>query len=244
MEALETLGDRRIARALIPLLEERVGGALPAIDQTLEELSAAADPWIRALALRAQAQQLLGRLHRVYQLVRQDDEPLVRQAVSLQADGRPGPSSGEVAMPQTADTLGTFERILFLQQVPIFHDLPPEDLQQIAEIASERVFPSGESLCQEGELGDELFVIVEGRVRVAKRSNGAVRTLRYLESGEQIGELAILREEPRSATVVAEGGPVRTLVLAGDALRAILQDRPDVALAMLASLAQRLGTLQ
>ncbi len=145
-------------------------------------------------------------------------------------------------MPETSQMLSTMDRILFLRQVPIFSDLAPEDLAQIAEIATERLFLPGEYLCREGEMGEELFVVVEGQVRVAKGSNGTLRTLRVLQTGEQIGELAILREQPRSASVIAEGGNVRALVLAGDALQAILRDRPEVAMAMLASLAQRLST--
>jgi CRP-like cAMP-binding protein len=146
-------------------------------------------------------------------------------------------------MTETLKTLGTIDRILFLRQVPLFNHLTPEDLQQIAEIATERIFPPGEYLCREGDLGDELFVIVEGQVRVTKGANGAVRTLRTLRAGDHIGELAILREGPRSASVVAENGDVRALVIACDAFKAILRDRPEVAMAMLASLAERLSTL-
>lgn len=146
-------------------------------------------------------------------------------------------------MAETLKTLGMIDRILFLRQVPVFADLEPEDLKQIAEIASERIFSQDEYLCREGEMGDELFVIVQGQVRVAKGSNGDKRTLRTLNVGEQIGELAILREQPRSASVIAENGTVRALVIRGDALRSILHDRPEVALAMLASLAQRLSTI-
>ncbi len=146
-------------------------------------------------------------------------------------------------MADSVKTLGTMERILFLRQVPIFSHLAPEDLQQIAELTSERVFEDGDYICREGELGDELFVIVEGQVCVAKQSNGTMRTLRTLQAGEQIGELAILREQPRSASVIAEGSHVRALVLRGNALQAILRDRPPVALAMLSSLADRLSTI-
>jgi CRP-like cAMP-binding protein len=134
------------------------------------------------------------------------------------------------------------ERVLFLRQVPIFRNLTPEDLVQIARIASERVFAAGEYLCREGELGDELFVVAEGQVRVVKESDAGPRTLRIVKTGEQIGELAILCEQARSASVIAEGGSVRVLVLRGAALQAILGDRPQVALAMLASLAHRLST--
>jgi ATP-binding cassette subfamily B protein len=134
------------------------------------------------------------------------------------------------------------DRILALRQVPLFGNLAPEDLQRIAEIASERIVQAGDYVCREDEIGDELFVIVEGQVRVTKHSNGTERTLRILQAGEHVGELAILREQPRSASVSAEGGSIRVLVIRGDALKAILHERPEVALAMLASLAERLST--
>jgi CRP-like cAMP-binding protein len=66
--------------------------------------------------------------------------------------------------------------------------------------------------------------------------------LRRLEAGEHLGELAILREQPRSASVTALR-ETRTLVLTGDALRSILEDRPEVGLAMLASMAERMSSL-
>ena len=144
---------------------------------------------------------------------------------------------------ETSATLSTMERVLFLRQVPLFARLEPEDLQQIAELSVERVYEPGDPLVQEGDLGDELFVIVDGGVRVTKRSNGVERVLRHLSTGDHLGELAILREQPRSATATAEAKPVRVLALRGVALTAILEDRPAVSLAMLSSLAERLGTV-
>lgn len=145
-------------------------------------------------------------------------------------------------MSETLKTLGTMDRILFLRQVPLFENLAPEELESIAELASERVFSTDEFLCRQGETGDELFVVVDGRVRVEKQVEGITKTLRQLDVGEHIGELAVLREQPRSASVIAEGTGVRTLVLSGQAVRSILRDRPEVAMAMLTSLAERLST--
>ena len=65
--------------------------------------------------------------------------------------------------------------------------------------------------------------------------------IRSYEAGDHIGELAVLRERPRVATVVADGGSVRTLVIGGEALTAILRERPDAAMAMLATLAERIS---
>jgi CRP-like cAMP-binding protein len=127
--------------------------------------------------------------------------------------------------------------------VPLFGDLAPEDLQRIAATATEHFYPAGEALVREGELGDALVVIVEGSVRVVRDENGETRLLRTYTAGDHIGELAVLRERPRAATVIAEAGGVRGLMIGGEALRAILAERPEAAMAMLATLAERI-TLQ
>jgi CRP-like cAMP-binding protein len=144
-------------------------------------------------------------------------------------------------MPETARTLGEVERMLFLRRVPLFGELDPEDLQRIAVVARERLYPGGENLVAEGEVGDELIVIVEGTVRVMRSDGDGQRLVRTYEAGDHVGELAVLRERPRAATVVAAEDGVRGLVIDGDALRAILRERPEAAMAMLATLAERIS---
>jgi CRP-like cAMP-binding protein len=143
-------------------------------------------------------------------------------------------------MPETDRTLGEIDRMLFLRRVPLFSELAPEDLQRIATTATERLYPAGEALVREGEIGDELIVIVEGGVRVVRAEPNGERLLRRYEAGDHIGELAVLRDRPRVATVIAEAD-VRGLVIGGDGLRAILRERPDAAMAMLATLAERIS---
>jgi HEAT repeat protein len=240
LEALDTLGDKRIARGLVPLLEASASDAAQDARAVLKDLTQHPDPWLRAFAARALG-ELLGRdWNALVAQASEDSAMIVREAVAAARRAPPLQIGGE--MHETLKTLGTMDRILFLRQVPLFGNLAPEDLQQIAEIAAERVFPANEYLCREGEIGDELFVIVEGQVRVTKRSNGDTRTLRMMNAGEHIGELAIVCEQPRSASVIATGGAVRALAIRGAAMKAILRDRPEVAMAMLASLAQRLST--
>jgi CRP-like cAMP-binding protein len=95
---------------------------------------------------------------------------------------------------------------------------------------------------REGDVTDELVVIVDGTVRVVQAApDGSERFIRRYGAGDHIGELAVLRERPRAATVMAEGD-VRGLVIGGDGLRAILRERPEAAMAMLATLAERLST--
>ncbi len=236
LEALDTLGDKRIARALLPLLEDTLSSHPGDARAVLQKLTGHTDAWLRALSVYAIGEMMARDWQTLMRRAYEDPAPIVRQTATA-AMGEAG-----AKMAETVKTLGTMERILFLRQVPIFGNLAPEDLEPIANLATERIFAPGDYICREGEVGDELFVIVEGQVRVARQTNGDVHTLRMLQVGEQIGELAILREQPRSASVIAEGTTVRTLVLRGDALCAILRDRPQVALAMLAVLAQRLST--
>jgi CRP-like cAMP-binding protein len=86
-----------------------------------------------------------------------------------------------------------------------------------------------------------MFVIVHGLVRITRRTPEGDVSLRVCGPGDQLGELAILLGRPRTATATAEGGPVRALVVGGADVKAILRERPDAALAMLTSLAERLS---
>ena len=145
-------------------------------------------------------------------------------------------------MAETARTIGNIDTMLLLRRVPLFAGLEPEDLQRIAISCIERLFPPDAVLMREGDIGDELIVIVEGSVRVVHvQPDGEERFIRTYDAGDHIGELAVLRERPRAATVLAQADGVRALVISGEALKAILRERPEAAMAMLATLAERIG---
>jgi len=238
VEALDTVGERRVTRGLLRLLEADYSTGRPAsVVEVLHEVARHPRPWFRALALRASTDILRDEWFKVAQLAAADDDPIVRQAAQL--DGSPGPGGDMI---ETSPTLGVVERVLFLREVPIFGRLEPEDLERIGALAGERIYHAGEFLCREGDPGEELFVLVEGSVEVEKETEGATRTLRTLATGDHLGELAILRNQPRSASVRALSS-VRALVLESESLRSILTERPEVCLAMLESLAERMSTL-
>jgi hypothetical protein len=164
-----------------------------------------------------------------------DDDPWIARLAWRVLDGG-------TDVPETSQTLGDLETMLALRRVPLFERLGPEDLQRIAMQAEERYYQPGEALVREGELGDSLVVLVEGSVRVVSlEPDGGERFIRRYERGDHIGELAVLRDAPRVATVIAEGDGVRGLVIGGVGLRAILRERPDAAMAMLTTLAERLS---
>jgi HEAT repeat protein/ATP/ADP translocase len=233
IEAIDALGDRELGREVVRLLDIDLRPTRQATEEALRSLADDPDPWIRALAMRAQADRMAKSYGELRERAAADPDPIVRSTAATM------PLVGGNPVTETARTLGELERMVVLRRVPLFSELDPEDLQRIAASAAERLYPAGEALVREGELGDELIVIVEGSVRIFRREGDGDRFVRTYEAGDHIGELAVLRDRPRSATVIAEAD-VRGLVIDGEALRAILQERPEAAMAMLATLAERI----
>lgn len=86
-----------------------------------------------------------------------------------------------------------------LQKVPLFAELGPEDLEQVARIFKKRHFAAGETVTKEGSGGAAFFLIESGEARVAVK--GHIRP--PLTAGDHFGEVALIDGEPRSATITA-----------------------------------------
>ena len=162
--------------------------------------------------------------------LRDDADPWIAEVSTFAHDPAPGGATVE-----TLATLPLMERILFFRQVPLFADLPPADLKQIAAIAAEQLYPDGTTIAREGEVGSELLIIAEGEVRVVTGGMEIARRTR----GDYVGEMAVLDGEPRSATLVA-AGQVRALRVGRRELETILRERPETGLAMLVALTRRI----
>ena len=150
---------------------------------------------------------------------------------------------GEVtAMSGSATALSVIERLLFLRKVPLFADLAPADLTRIAELVEESSFTPGELIAIEGDVGEDLHIVVEGSIRVVRRGerDRSPRELARRAVGDPVGEMSLLTDAPRMASLVAEGA-VRTLRLGRREFESALRERPSVALALLRVLAQRLA---
>lgn len=128
-----------------------------------------------------------------------------------------------------------------LSQVDFLRELETAAIARLAEAAVHQHFGNGEVLVREGEVGDSLFVIEHGRVRVTKapeRPDGGMITLATLTEGGFFGEMSLLTGEPRSATVTSDGG-CEVLVLAKEALAPLLQHDPQLAELLSASVLAR-----
>ena len=92
--------------------------------------------------------------------------------------------------------LSTIEKLLFLKEIELFQSLSHEDLAQVAQIAIEVEIEENETFIVEGDIGDALFLILEGRVSIHKGN----QVLTTLGEKEPIGEMGILDSSPRSAS--------------------------------------------
>ncbi|MCL6099878.1 MAG: Crp/Fnr family transcriptional regulator [Bacteroidetes bacterium] len=128
----------------------------------------------------------------------------------------------------------------FLSFVPIFSDLPKEELDKIEKIGTRKQYEKNEVILVEEEAGNALFVIVTGKVKVARTSGDDREViLTILTDSDFFGEMAILDGLTRSATVTAIEKSELFLIQRNDFLN-LLRSYPDVAIALLQELTKRL----
>ena len=144
-------------------------------------------------------------------------------------------------MAETLATVPLMERVIVLRKVPLFADLPPEDLKPLATIASERRFEDADTIAEQGDPGDEMHIIVEGYVMVILREpDGHRRVLAVRSAGDVIGEMAVITSTPRMASLAAKGS-VRLLTIERRGFEAMLRERPETSIALLRVLCERLA---
>jgi CRP-like cAMP-binding protein len=159
-----------------------------------------------------------------------DPDPWIRECARFVARREDAP----VDVP---GRLALMDRMVFLRQVPLFAELPPQDLKHVADVMTEGTFEDGEAIVREGEAGDELHILVEGEI-VVMTGTPSVPVARR-GPGDHVGEMAVMTGEPRMATLVCRGR-VRTLSLDRSRFERILRDRPGVAIATIRGLSERL----
>ena len=132
------------------------------------------------------------------------------------------------------------ERMAALERIPLFATLPPDERRNLLVASVERAYPAGAALVWQGQrLGVGLFVVLAGRALVTQvAENGVARLLTELGPGEMFGEMALLDEGPRSATVMAMEPTIALIIPIFD-FRAALARNPDAAIALLALLSRR-----
>lgn len=127
-------------------------------------------------------------------------------------------------------------KVQALKRAPLFEGLSRKDLTTLARVSEDLEVEPGTVLCREGEIGQEFFVIVDGKVKVTRKG----RRIATRGTGDFVGEIALLEEIPRTATVTADTA-VRLFVLTRKDFRHLLDENPGVERKVLRALARRLA---
>lgn len=139
-------------------------------------------------------------------------------------------------------TTGTVRKDVLdsLRSIPLFGRVSEADLEELATHLIERRFPKNATVVEEGLPGDYMYVIREGRVKVTKASeDGREKIMNFLEAGSFFGDMALLGDETRSASVKTLEESTLLALSRRDFID-LLRQSPDLALSVIEELANRL----
>jgi hypothetical protein len=232
--AATMLGTRR--EAMETAIENLDGGSAQ-VATALETLETAGDPsLVRPLMTLWEPVGPPASANRDWlSIALEDEDPFIRQCAQVIRARREGGS-----MPGSVTALSVIERVLFLRKVSLFADLSPADLERVGQLVEERGYADGEVIAAEGEIGEELHIVIEGTIRVVQGREGSEREVVRRSSGDVVGEMSLIAQGPRIASLIADG-PVRTIRLGRHEFESMLRERPGVALAVMRVLVQRLA---
>ena len=127
-------------------------------------------------------------------------------------------------------------KIKLLKRVPLFAGCSKSELRELAKTADELDIREGTVLTREGRTGKEFFVLVDGTAQVTKSG----KKVADLKGGDWFGEIALLTDSPRTATVTATS-PVDVLVITDRRFRTVVETMPSIALKVLSCVGERLA---
>jgi CRP-like cAMP-binding protein len=134
---------------------------------------------------------------------------------------------------------GRNAKLELLGNVRLFSTCNKRELARIASLVDEVEAPKGKVLVRQGDAGQECFVISEGKAKATIRGRGSA----VLGPGSFFGEMSLLDQGPRSATVTAETD-MRLLVLGSREFSTLINEVPPVAVRIMRGLAERLRTAE
>jgi len=131
------------------------------------------------------------------------------------------------------------ERLTVLQRTPLFRRLNRRQIEQVGKRFVERTYASGDKIVTQGRGGEGFFVIIEGCAEaIREQADGTQVVLNPLNPGDFFGEMALLTDQVRTASVIATE-PTCCLVLAQWDFLGLLREDADMAVAVLQELAAR-----
>jgi CRP/FNR family transcriptional regulator, cyclic AMP receptor protein len=128
-------------------------------------------------------------------------------------------------------------KVELLKRTPLFAGCTKSELRELAKTADELDLREGTVLIREGRPGREFFVLIDGTAVVTKQG----KKIAELGPGDWLGEIALITDSPRTATVTATS-PLDVLVITDRRFRSVVETMPSIALKMLASVGERLAS--
>ncbi len=141
-------------------------------------------------------------------------------------------------MNPSTDKLLLFEKVLILKSLSLFNETPETILSELAPLLEEMEYEQGTPVFNEGDIGDSMYVIYKGEVKIHKGNS----TLAVLKEKEVFGELSLLDSETRSASATCDTDCF-LFKLDQDPFYELLEARPEIARGFIKILCQRLRLL-
>ena len=243
IELLENIGNQALLQPLLPLLCDDAGERLADatrisgwergmldLGRGFDCILQSPDPWTQlAGAWTAHCLNERGSLVRL----RPDAPDFVKEIADMEA---------EQAQESGWQPLTNMEKITFLKESPFFAALPLEELYHIALSVQEESVPAGTTVIEQGTLGDKMYIVVAGQLEVRRFDDGAAGAgLRVAELADKqvFGDMSLLDDEPRSASVISLT-ECRLLSLQRGDLERILRRYSSIAFSMMRILSRRL----
>ncbi|MBM3226063.1 MAG: cyclic nucleotide-binding domain-containing protein, partial [Candidatus Tectomicrobia bacterium] len=248
LEALESLGQRRFTRFLLPILlaensaqetwrsvaQHQWHLAYPDLRAVLEACIQSPHPWIVMGALiagqaRATAMGPTWAETLAQYATTATDVDLRTVAQQLQGTGSMS----------ALQTLRLPDLLLFLKRIPLCSSMSLEQLRTVAYYLTERHASAGEVIFREGDASYDLYMIVSGQVDIVQQRGGHVLTLVTLSQGDFFGDMALLGDHPRSAGAVAIA-PTRLVTLSPEHFRQVIIEDPAISFEIFRVLSARI----
>ncbi len=256
LEALDDLMDSSLVKILIPLLEDLPASDCLAIGRknfqlpdfalnsgTLCSYLLAKEDWVTViLALHLMAGEDFNRLDKgiIEQLATSENDYVRCTAKSII-------DTQQVIISEKGDCMGTEisipDKILHLRGINLFQGLSVSELAAVASVTEDVVYPQGEAVIKEGDPGESMYLIIKGEVAVIESQGiDSEIELDRIGPGDYFGEMALLEDAPRSATIRTEQES-RLLVLHKLEFAEIVREYPQIALQICKELSGRMRKL-
>ncbi len=135
--------------------------------------------------------------------------------------------------------MGLLQEYELLRQLPVFAEIEPAKLKLLAFMSERIAFDAGQALCHQGDPADAAYLIIEGEADIILEGPAGPITVATLGANDIVGEMGILGDVPRNATVQAKNRLV-VLRIAKDPFMRMVREFPNMAVSIMRELAQRL----